>query len=513
MEPPIKTQVEKILDEGSGDHRSVIVRLGDREENQEPLLRLATDAIRRRNMSFSARDVLPEERREASRSRRRRSSERTRREWQAAAKTMAAKFPTTPKQARAGYLKPLLAVEVVQKAIVQMSASRNGRRPSAVPNFWTSTSVLLDLEKADLAKLPEELQEFARGVYPMDVRGVYPNRALRLPRMFEAKNFPPEVLENKVSAWGVNAIGAMAAWGAYGARGKGVKVGLLDTGVDASHPDLKGKIAAWAEFDEKGRFVIDSKPHDSDRHGTHCAGIIVGGNNSGQWIGVAPAAKLAVALVLNGENGGTDAQVLAGIDWLVEQKVDLISMSIGGLTLDYETPDTYTKAIVTCLRAGIPVVTAIGNEGNQTTGSPGNDIFAFSVGATDYRDRPAGFSGGRTHIVRSSDFIPTENLPLPYYKPEVSAPGVAIKSSVPGNDWVAFNGTSMATPHVAGAMALLLSATSIRKTVAPYERAFLIQNLITGSSEELGEAGQDHRFGFGRVEVLRAIGFAKERGY
>ena len=148
--------------------------------------------------------------------------------------------------------------------------------------------------------------------------------------------------------------------------------------------------------------------------------------------------------------------MLAGIDWLVEQDVDVISMSLGGLTLDNETPNTYTEAIVTCLRDGIPVVTAIGNDGGQTTGSPGNDIFAFAVGATDIRDRAAGFSGGRTHIIRESNFIPEDLLPLPYSKPEVSAPGVAILSSVPGGKWEAFNGSSMATPHVAGAIALLL---------------------------------------------------------
>jgi subtilisin family serine protease len=220
-----------------------------------------------------------------------------------------------------------------------------------------------------------------------------------------------------------------------------------------------------------------------------------------------------VALVLDGEAGGTDAQVLAGIDWLVEQAVDVISMSLGGLTLDPETPDTYTEAILTCLRAGIPVVTAIGNEGSQTTGSPGNDLFAFSVGATDYKDRPAGFSGGRTHIIRRSSYIPPEYLPLPYSKPEVSAPGVAVYSAIPGGKWATFNGTSMATPHVAGAMALLLSATAIRDTVELTKRAFLIQDLLTSSVEELGESGQDHRYGFGRIDVLRAIGFAIEQGY
>jgi subtilisin family serine protease len=217
--------------------------------------------------------------------------------------------------------------------------------------------------------------------------------------------------------------------------------------------------------------------------------------------------------VLDGAVGGTDAQVLAGIDWAFEQKVDVISMSLGGLTLGPEAPSTYTEAILTCVRAGIPVVTAIGNEGSQTSGSPGNDLFAFAVGATDSMDRSAGFSGGRTQIIRRSNFIPPEDLPLPYSKPDISAPGVTIFSSVPGGKWLAFNGTSMATPHVAGAVALLLSAAPGLRNLPAEQRAFTIQNILAGSVEELGEAGQDHRYGFGRLDVFRAVGFAKAEGF
>ncbi|MDZ7291444.1 MAG: S8 family serine peptidase [candidate division KSB1 bacterium] len=500
----IEEQVEKIIDEARDDRLQVIVRIGSNDESQEPLLRFATDAIRQRNMSFSARELLPGKRRKTPRPVPGKRATTARGMLRAVDKSLATPNPDALKEARVGYLAQLLSSEIVRKALAETVEPRNKRSRIRPPSFWTSSSVLLEISKADLERLPKDVPK---------VRGIYPNRALRIPRLVEVKNLPAAVLENKASSWGVNIIGALAAWGAYGTRGKGVKIGLLDTGVDANHPDLKGKVEAWAEFDAEGRRVVGSKPHDTDKHGTHCAGIIAGGNASGQWIGVAPEAKLAVALVMDGRTGGTDAQVLAGIDWLVEQGVDVISMSLGGLTLDPETPDTYTEAILTCLRAGIPVVTAIGNEGNQTTGSPGNDIFAFSVGATDYLDRPAGFSGGRTHIIRNSNFIPPEYLPLPYYKPEISAPGVAIKSSVPGKKWATFSGTSMATPHVAGAMALLLSATSIRKVVEPNERAFIIQDLITGSAEELGEAGQDHRYGFGRINVLRAIGFAIERGY
>jgi len=170
------------------------------------------------------------------------------------------------------------------------------------------------------------------------------------------------------------------------------------------------------------------------------------------------------------------------------------------------------------LRVGIPVVVAIGNSGHQTTGSPGNDYLAFAVGATDHHDRIAGFSGGRTHIVRKSRILHDDMLPLVYSKPELSAPGVAVYSSTPNKggkpQWKAANGTSMATPHVAGAIAQLLSATSLKDKVSPsIVRAQLIQDLLMGSVEELGEVGQDHRYGYGRLDVLRAIGAAHDLGY
>lgn len=513
MADKIEQQIEKILDETPGDRHSVIVRMASPDDPTDSLLRLAASAIQDRNMTLTARDVLPKSRGDANPNPAKQSGQVSVRTF-VSVESLATKVAASPdvhslameilKTAGLELLKPLLSSYIVQNASKDAARLYNIRVTRIVQPFWTSTSALLDLSTTDLRELPKAIPQ---------VQDIYPNRILSVPRLVEARNLPTNVTENQASAWGLSRIGALATWGAYGARGKGVRVGLLDTGVDNKHPDLKDKVVAWAEFDSQGRKVSRSKPHDTHKHGTHCAGIIAGGNSSGQWIGVAPEAELAVALVLDGEKGGTDAQVLAGIDWLVEQKVNVISMSLGGLTLDLEMPSTYTKSILTCLTAGIPVVTAIGNEGSETTGSPGNDLFAFSVGATDYMDRAAGFSGGRTHIVRKSSFIPPEYLPLTYSKPDVSAPGVAINSSIPGGTWEYFNGTSMATPHVAGAIALLLSATCIMETVEPAERAFLIQDLITGSVEELGESGQDHRFGFGRIEVLRAISYAIERGY
>ena len=258
------------------------------------------------------------------------------------------------------------------------------------------------------------------------IQSIHLNRHLGLPFTTETKPAAIEAAELLCCTWGLDRVKAPSVWGAYDARGRGIKIGLLDTGVDASHPDLAGKVSDWEEFDSLGHRVAGSKPHDSGEHGTHCAGTIAGGRVSGRFIGMAPESKLAVGLVIDAGNGGTDAQILAGLDWAVEQEVDVISMSLGGLVMNPETPPTHTEAILTCRDAGIPVVIAIGNEGEQTTGSPGNDMFALSVGATDSADRVAGFSGGRTQIITQSDFIDKTYLPLPYSKPDLSAPGVAV---------------------------------------------------------------------------------------
>jgi subtilisin family serine protease len=496
-------QVERILDEDPTARISVIVRMADPDEESRELVAAAAGAVRVRPLALSPRDLLPRSTSQVERTAGRPRGAKARSPevagLAAQVPSAAATTPATLRDQGRAALRPLMEVDSV-RATLGDDRPRGAQPATPLP---VARSAVLHLRRDDLAALPESVPE---------IREIFPNRVLRLPPVVEVRNLPAAVEDNKASSWGVLAINALAAWGAYGARGAGTKVAVLDTGVDDTHPDLQGKISDWAEFDANGQQVAGSQPHDSDRHGTHVAGTVAGGNASGQWIGVAPDTRIAAGLVLD-RGSGTDAQVLAGINWAVTTGADVVSMSLGGLTLGPEIPSTYTAAMVTCLRAGIPVVTAIGNEGEQTSGSPGNDLFAFAVGASDPRDLPAGFSGGRTQVIEQSAFIPPDQLPLPYSKPDVSAPGVAVVSSVPGGQWAAFNGTSMATPHVSGAVALLLSATSIRNQLQAAKRAFLIQDLLVGSVEELGEAGQDHRYGFGRIDVLRAIGFARDRGF
>ncbi|WP_089724024.1 S8 family peptidase [Candidatus Thiosymbion oneisti] len=503
MNKLLQEQVESILDTVSGEEIDVIVQMEASRDIAARLARTAGRAVRHRRLALTPRDLLPPPYDEGAV------------KTQAMDKTVATR--TRLEQARAATfalkhiqesgLRSLMGNHIVQGALARMLAptSKSSGPKGEGPNrFWASRAMPLRLNKEELKKLPDEVA---------GIEDIHLNRRLSVPALLQTRR--PEVEEKEVlhSTWGLERCNALAAWGLFSSRGRGVTIGLLDTGVDAEHPDLKGKIAHWAEFDYAGNQVMGSRPHDSDTHGTHCAGTLVGGAGSGRCIGLAPEAGIAAALVLNGKKGGSDAQVLAGIDWAVDQGVDVISLSLGGLMMDPKTPPTYTQAIRSCSEAGIPVVVAIGNEGEQTTGAPGNDLFALSVGATDPRDRVAAFSGGRTQIIYESDYIDPADLPLPYSKPELTAPGVAVYSSVPGGGYQSFSGTSMATPHVAAAIALLLSTTSIRDQEIGMERVSTIQDLIIGSVMELGESGPDHRYGFGRLDVLRAIGFAKKLGY
>ena len=461
-----KAQVEQILDEDTSSTVGVLVQVAAPEQPDLPV-----DST----IGLSAREALPARVRSMLRGR---------------AVPGVPRLPATP-------------IDTIRQAneaaLAQVLDSDPARRNRVGAAFWTSRTAYLEMDRDDLTRLLAEVP---------GVVEVHPNHQLTLPPVARTRELPAAVREDSAASWGITATGALSVWGAYGARGAGVTVGVLDTGVDPTHPDLEGKVAKWAEFDARGEQVADSRPHDSKDHGTHVCGTVAGGDASGQWIGMAPEAKLAVGLVLKG-GSGTAQQVLAGIQWAVEQKVDVLSMSLSAAVFDHEAPNVFSAAFLTALRAGIPVVAAIGNKGSQTGASTGSDFFSLAVGATDHRDVPAGFSGGQTQVVAESELIRPEFLPLIYTKPDISAPGVDVVSAVPDAAWEAFNGTSMATPHVAGAIALLLSAVPSIRDLSGLDRAFFLQDMISGAVDELGEAGKDSRYGFGRLNVLRAIALAR----
>ena len=356
--------------------------------------------------------------------------------------------------------------------------------PNAV-NLWLDDAIAVTGTRAeleDLAKHPD--------IVSIDV-----NPTVRLPRVLQTPpEDTPEIIDG--SAWGLAKIQANEAWGGYGRGGK-VLVGHLDTGVDDTHPALVDKVAAFEEFDSIGN-PVGSAAHDSASHGTHTAGTICGRTFNGVNIGVAPEAKLVSALVLPG-GGGTFAQIVAGMQWAISKNVDVINMSLGGQ--GYTT--MWNLPVLIATFSGVLVVASVGNSGHGTSGGPGNDFLALGVGATHYLDSVAGFSGGETLVG-----VPWLFFNLTYMKPDLSAPGVSVLSSVPGPGLAAFNGTSMAAPHVAGAAALLLSAEPTLKG-----DPFALRTILIGAGrEDLGEAGRDQRFGFGRLDALSGVEAAVSMG-
>lgn len=521
MKQDLKDQIEKILDsEPNKRLYSVIVQMQPPAKERRSLLQASTEAMRRRYLTISPRELAPPKAELLRSTISRRDRQQLRASNSMTSQMALSVVPSLQlEDLRAEgltALQPLRDTELVRTRASrirdnQRKLGRRRERATFRPS-WSSRSALLTLGRDDLPQLPDSVE---------GIGGVYANGTISVPPVVEVKDASAEELSTIASTWGIERIGALAVWGAYNTRGNSpnnsqpVRVAVLDTGVDAAHPELLDKVVEWAEFDDDGA-KVDSEPHDSGKHGTHVCGTIAGGSttspsSASPLIGVAPDAHLMVGLVLNGTTG-THAQILAGIDWAIENGADIINMSLGGVHLQPDVIDLYTQSIITANLNGIPVVVAIGNEGAQTSGLPGNDYFAFSVGATDHRDRAAGFSGGRTQVVHASRYIPPENLPLYYSKPEVTAPGVAIRSCTPRDGYETWNGTSMAAPHVSGALALLLAATNIR-SVSAARRAYLLQDLLISSVEELGEAGRDHRFGFGRINALRAVAMATDLGY
>ena len=238
--------------------------------------------------------------------------------------------------------------------------------------------------------------------------------------------------------WGLERLGVPELWD-QGFKGSGVLVGHLDTGVDGNHPALKPAIGHFAEFDLLGNPVPGAVAHDTGEHGSHTAGTIAGRPVTATAFGVAPEAKLASAIVIEG--GQVIARILAGMDWAVGLGVRVLSMSLG-------LPGWHSDFLALCrvLRArNVLPVFAVGNEGPGTSRSPGNYDDVLSVGACDPHDNVADFSS-------SQEFLPKRMVP------DLVGPGVGIVSSVPGGGFAEMDGTSMATPHIAGLAALLFSA-------------------------------------------------------
>jgi thermitase len=280
--------------------------------------------------------------------------------------------------------------------------------------------------------------------------------------------------------YGVRRIGAPLFWSGHGLggfpRSGGVAVGIVDTGIDAVHEDLSGRVSSCGAASQ-GQ-VADGDCSDGEGHGTHVAGTIgaIAGNGVGV-AGVAFGAPLIVCRALGADGSGTVADIAACIRWAHVKGARVISMSLGG-------PDSRTiaEAAKTAYarggKAGSLIVAAAGNDGDTTISYPAGLAQVVSVAAIGPADAVAPFSNANADV-------------------EVAAAGVDVLSTRRGGGYVRESGTSMATPHVAAAASLLWAAH-------PASTAANIRSRLDAAVDDLGAPGRDPAYGFGVVNLAKA---------
>lgn len=230
--------------------------------------------------------------------------------------------------------------------------------------------------------------------------------------------------------WGVEAIGAPGAW--LRTRGEGVRVAVIDTGIDLEHPDLKPNIAGGFNAVNPA-----AQPQDDNGHGTHVAGVIAALDNRAGVVGVAPKASLYAVKALDAYGMGYLSDLIEGLDWCIRNGIDVVNMSLGTL----EENQSFHEAISRAHEAGIILVAAAGNEGEgrDTVTYPARYPETIAVSAIDANNRMPPFASRGPRV-------------------DVLAPGVGVYSTWPARRYRSLDGTSMAAPHVS-AVAAMVKAT------------------------------------------------------
>lgn len=283
----------------------------------------------------------------------------------------------------------------------------------------------------------------------------------------------------------VQALGQTVPWGVprvqspevynLGYTGQGLKVAILDTGIDKNHEDLalnvKGGFSVFTDSANLDPF------YDGSGHGTHVAGTVAAVDNNLGVIGVARHADLYAVKVLNNSGSGSYEGIAKGIEWSIQNGMDIINMSLGGSSSSAILEQFCNLAY----EEGILLVAAAGNSGtragrNDTVGYPAKYASVMAVAATDQNDKRASFSSTGPAV-------------------EISAPGVGILSTTPNNNYASYNGTSMASPHVAAVAALVWQAKPDLTNVE-------LRQLLNETAKDLGIATQ---YGNGLVQAAVAI--------
>ncbi len=276
--------------------------------------------------------------------------------------------------------------------------------------------------------------------------------------------------------WGLAANGIPSHWKAT--RGAGVRVAVLDTGIDSEHPDLAGAI------DDARDFTASAiGPGDRHGHGTHVAGTIAARANGHGVIGIAPECRLLVAKVLGDDGSGTSEAVAAGIDWCVEARADVLSMSLGAAS-----PSAALRAAIErAIAAGKFVLCAAGHEGRRgRINYPARWETTIAVGAVDRRGQVARFSSRGPQL-------------------DLCAPGENVLSTFAGGGYAKLSGTSMATPFVAGVVALMLAKHRAAESATPLRTNAELREHLARTATDAGPAGHDPAYGFGLISPSRVL--------
>ena len=284
--------------------------------------------------------------------------------------------------------------------------------------------------------------------------------------------------------WNLDVIGAPGAWAT--ATGEGVTVAVVDSGVDLGHEDLQGRLVPGRDFVDD-----DDRPQDEYGHGTHVAGIIAAAADNGRGVaGVAPGARIMPIRVLGPDGGGSLDDVVAGVRYAIEHGADVVNLSLGEDTQAILGP-SFADVLEEAWEAGVvPVVSA----GNQfLTGSGFSDEHALVVAATDRHDGKPTYSSG---VGRATWGISAPGGELP----DLGVDDAVLSTYWTGTEphqYAYLAGTSQAAPHVAGAVALLLST-------GRFGPAQAVQRLLD-TAKDIGREGRDPTFGEGRLDLAAAL--------
>jgi len=385
----------------------------------------------------------------------------------------------------------------------RVASSRDFRSAAAVPNNFGGADVQyferfgIAIVRHDGARLTPLVEQAMRERVVTSVRPEVRYRALAEVRRSEAPVTSLAQFDETSVTWGLE-VSKVALSTLSGA---GIKVAVLDTGLDSNHQDFRGRSIT------KKLFATNSSETDTQGHGTHCIGTACGSQRptSGPRYGIAYEAAIYAGKVLGDDGMGTDRSVIAGMDWAVDQGCQIISMSLGSPTEVGDQPNADFEQIgKVCLDNGTVVIAAAGNESSRPghiapVGSPANATTIMAVAALDRALAPAPFSCGGINPGQDVD---------------IAAPGVDVLSSLPGNRYGRLNGTSMATPHVSGVAALIAQSDVKYRGRALWERLLELAGPLPHPARDVGKglllaphelvvASADRKwwqvFGFGRA--------------